>query len=246
MVGSYWCALKGGRRGFSVLWPGFLEAGETPEEAVLREVAEELGLKGHIVDFLGHYDFSEKNQTIVAYHVRATGMLVLGEEIAEVKVLPLEKVRPWDTGTGPAVKEFFKRRAQGGSMEHRVVPSGEQLVLALYVRDLGTSCRFFQDFGFQLSRRDGPFAELRWEDSLLFVVERPEVTPPDQPVGNIRVVVHDVDALYEKAQHLGYPIVTPLGDRYYGLRDFIVAGPDGIHLRFAAFLPAATKDSERR
>lgn len=47
--------------------------------------------------------FSEKNQTIVAYHVRAAGTLVPGEEIAEVKVLPPEKGRPWDAGMGPAV-----------------------------------------------------------------------------------------------------------------------------------------------
>ncbi len=113
------------------------------------------------------------------------------------------------------------------------VPPGEQLVLAVYVRDLQRSVRFFTDFGSQLSRTDGPFAELRWEESLLFLVEQEGVTPPERPVGNIRVVVPDVDALYEWAQRLGAEIVTEIGDRYYGMRDFVVAGPDGIHLRFA-------------
>uniref|UniRef100_A0A831ZYD0 NUDIX domain-containing protein n=1 Tax=Desulfacinum infernum TaxID=35837 RepID=A0A831ZYD0_9BACT len=213
---------------------GFQEAGETPEEGILREVREELGLEGRIVDFLGHYAFAEKNQTIAAFHVRAEGPLVPGDEIAEVKALPPEKVKPWDAGTGPAVKEFLKRRMGGMAME-RVVPSGEQLVLAVYVQDLEKSCRFFVDFGFVVSRRDGPFVELRWEDALLFLVERPEAKPPETPVGNIRVMVSDVEAIYEKARQSGYPIVTPLADRYYGLKDFVVAGPDGIHLRFATF-----------
>jgi NADH pyrophosphatase NudC (nudix superfamily) len=34
---------------------GFLEKGETPEQAVLREVEEELGLKGEIVEYIGYY-----------------------------------------------------------------------------------------------------------------------------------------------------------------------------------------------
>ncbi|MEJ5366310.1 MAG: NUDIX domain-containing protein [Desulfosoma sp.] len=225
---------KGWPRRFFGIVAGFLEAGETPEEGILREVREELGLQGRIVDFLGHYAFAEKNQTIAAYHVRAEGNLVPGDEIAEVKILPPEKVKPWDAGTGPAVKEFLRRRMGGAAVE-RYVPPGEQLVLAVYVQDLGKSCRFFQDFGFVLSRRDGPFVELRWEDSLLFLVERPEAKPPETPVGNIRVMVPDVEAIYERARKSGHPIVTPLADRYYGLKDFVVAGPDGIHLRFATF-----------
>ncbi len=224
---------KGWPRRFFGIVAGFLEAGETPEEGILREVQEELGLQGRIVDFLGHFAFVEKNQTIVAYHVQAEGTMVPGDEIAEVKILPPEEIKPWDAGTGPAVKEFLKRRTERKAME-RCVPPGEQLVLAVYVQDLEKSCRFFTDFGFLVSRRDGPFVELRWEDSLLFLVERPDAEPPLKPVGNVRVMVPDVDALYERARQLGYPVVTPLGDRYYGLRDFVVAGPDGIHLRFAA------------
>src|SRR5262249_38684780 len=36
---------------------GFLEKGESPEEGVLREVKEEVGLKGEIVSFIGAYAF---------------------------------------------------------------------------------------------------------------------------------------------------------------------------------------------
>ena len=43
---------------------GFLEKGETPEDSVLREVKEELGLEGQIVDFVGYYSFTLRNQLI--------------------------------------------------------------------------------------------------------------------------------------------------------------------------------------
>ncbi|SMC22923.1 Glyoxalase-like domain-containing protein [Desulfacinum hydrothermale DSM 13146] len=117
------------------------------------------------------------------------------------------------------------------------VPAGEQLVLAIYVRNLERSARFFTDFGFVINRRDGVFMELRWDDSLLFLVEMPDVKPPEGAIGNVRVVVEDVDGIYEKARALGHEIVTDIGDRYYGMRDFVVAGPDGINLRFAALRP---------
>jgi len=91
---------------------GFLEANETPEEGILREVEEELSLKGRIADFLGVYSFFKKNQVIFAYHVKAEGDIVLGDELEEAKLLPPEKVKPWDAGTGPALKEFLARRAR--------------------------------------------------------------------------------------------------------------------------------------
>ena len=52
---------------------GFLEKGESPEEGVLREVREELGLRGEVISFIGAYPFAEMNQVILAYHVRAHG-----------------------------------------------------------------------------------------------------------------------------------------------------------------------------
>src|SRR5881227_225784 len=61
---------------------GFLEKGESPEDGVLREVREELGLRGDIVSFIGAYAFPENNQVILAYHVRAHGDIELGEELA--------------------------------------------------------------------------------------------------------------------------------------------------------------------
>ncbi len=91
---------------------GFLENGETPENGALREVKEELGLDAEIVSFLGHYPFELRNQIIFAYHVRAEGEITLGEELESIKVLPPEEIRPWDVGTGPALKDWLAGRTK--------------------------------------------------------------------------------------------------------------------------------------
>lgn len=93
---------------------GFLEKGETPEEGVLREVKEEVGLRGEIISFIGAYAFLEMNQVILAYHVRAHGEIVIGEEIAGVKAVPPDKLRPWPLGTGHAVRDWLAARGRLG------------------------------------------------------------------------------------------------------------------------------------
>lgn len=89
---------------------GFLEKGESPEEGVLREVKEEVGLKGEIVSLIGAYPFAEMNQVILAYHVRGHGDIALGDEIAGVKAVPPDKLRPWPLGTGHAVRDWLAAR----------------------------------------------------------------------------------------------------------------------------------------
>jgi ADP-ribose pyrophosphatase YjhB (NUDIX family) len=86
---------------------GFLERGETPEAATLRELKEELGLDGEIVAMIGVYAFVEMHQLIVAYHVRATGTVRLGDELADYKRVPPDRLKPWPMGTGHAVRDWL-------------------------------------------------------------------------------------------------------------------------------------------
>ena len=96
---------------FFGLVTGFLEAGETPEQGVLRELKEELDLDGDVVALVGVYAFEMRNELIIAYHVRATGTLKLGAELIDFKKFAPEKLRAWDFGTGLAVRDWLKRRA---------------------------------------------------------------------------------------------------------------------------------------
>lgn len=86
---------------------GFLERGETAAEAVVREVKEELNLDGEIISFVGVYSFFEMNQVILAYHIRATGEVRLGEELIDYKRVPPEQLKPWPMGTGAAVRDWL-------------------------------------------------------------------------------------------------------------------------------------------
>jgi NADH pyrophosphatase NudC (nudix superfamily) len=99
-------------REFYGLITGFLEQGETPEDAVLRELEEELGLIGTIVSMIGVYAFFRFNQLIVVYHIRAEGVIVLGEELSAIKRVPPDRLEPWPAGTGLAVRDWLARRTE--------------------------------------------------------------------------------------------------------------------------------------
>ncbi|MGD0288092.1 MAG: VOC family protein [Candidatus Binataceae bacterium] len=123
------------------------------------------------------------------------------------------------------------------------IEAGEQLVAEFYVREIARARDFLRAFGFELVREESNFAELRWERSLIFlecVENYPE--PPAMPVANIRVMVPDVDDYWRKALANGARVLRPIDNRDYGLRDFTIAGPHGIALRFATTL---TRTSHR-
>ena len=90
---------------------GFLEPEESPEEAARREVGEELGLAVGESRLIGAYPFARMNQVIIAYHMLASGEIVLDSaELAGFKLVPVDKLRPWEFGTGAAVKDFLAAR----------------------------------------------------------------------------------------------------------------------------------------
>ena len=88
---------------------GFLEAGETPEAGVLREVKEETNLDGEVVSLVGVYPFEMRNEVIIAFHVKTTGEVKLNDELAAYKLIPKEKLRGWPMGTGLAVEAWVAR-----------------------------------------------------------------------------------------------------------------------------------------
>lgn len=89
---------------------GFLEKKESPQDAILRELKEELSLDGEIFGFVGNYAFFRNNQIILVYHIRARGEIVLGDELAAYKLVPPDQLQPWPLGTGPALKDWLDRR----------------------------------------------------------------------------------------------------------------------------------------
>ena len=84
--------------GMFSLVTGYLERNETAEQAVLREVKEEIGLDATVQEFLGCYSLTEKNQIILAHWVMATGVLKTGSEIVEVKILTRDELKLWQFG----------------------------------------------------------------------------------------------------------------------------------------------------
>jgi catechol 2,3-dioxygenase-like lactoylglutathione lyase family enzyme len=127
----------------------------------------------------------------------------------------------------------------------KYVPPIEQLVTEIVVTDITRSTDFYRRLGFELLRDAGDFVELTWDDHRLYLAEIsafPEIVvtelpaPPKFPIANVRVMVPNVDDRWRVANEIGARIVVPLGDRYYGLRDFTLADPDGFGIRFASKL----------
>ncbi len=93
---------------FYALITGFLEKQDpSPEEAIAREVLEELGLQAQAAHFIGHYRFERLNQIILAYHVPATGVITLNEELIDYKRIPPAKARYWPASTGLALRDWL-------------------------------------------------------------------------------------------------------------------------------------------
>ncbi len=105
---------KGWPAGMFGLVTGFLERGESPEEAVVREVKEELGLNAALRELVGIYPFFQKNQLILAYDLIAEGEITLNDELEEIRRVSPDKLKAWSFGTGLAVQGWLdKRKAEG-------------------------------------------------------------------------------------------------------------------------------------
>lgn len=95
---------------FFGLIPGLMDAGETPEDGMRREIAEETGLAEESLARLGVWDFQHMNPVIMAYHARARGDIQLSPELAEYKLLAPDQRRCWPQGTGQARTSWLRQR----------------------------------------------------------------------------------------------------------------------------------------
>jgi NADH pyrophosphatase NudC (nudix superfamily) len=90
---------------------GFMEAGETPEEGISREIQEETNLQVSALKLVGVYDFQRMNQIIIAYHAVASGVVKLSPELVEYKLCNFDELVCWPAGTGYALGDWL--RTQG-------------------------------------------------------------------------------------------------------------------------------------
>jgi len=123
----------------------------------------------------------------------------------------------------------------------------------IFVPDVDTAVEFFTaKLGFAAGRvaHDGPggttdFAVVAFERSVLLVamdayylnMGAKELEPRGRAI-DTRIVVRDVDAVYERAKANGVRIVHDIADRPYGLRDFVLQDPWGFRWRFATPIAA--------
>ena len=89
---------------------GFMEAGETPQEGIAREIKEETSLDVSALELVGVYDFQRMNQVIIAYHAVAHGAVRLSPELLEYRLVKPADVQCWKAGTGYALADWLRSR----------------------------------------------------------------------------------------------------------------------------------------
>jgi NADH pyrophosphatase NudC (nudix superfamily) len=89
---------------------GFMEAGETPQDGIRREIKEETNLDVTALDLVGAYDFQRMNQVIIAYHAIAEGEVRLSPELVDWRLYEPHELKCWPAGTGYALADWLRSR----------------------------------------------------------------------------------------------------------------------------------------
>jgi NADH pyrophosphatase NudC (nudix superfamily) len=111
---------------FYGLVTGFMEAGETPEEGIAREVAEETSLTVESLSLIGVYEFLRMNQVIIAYHAAARGEIVLSPELVSYRLFAPAAINCWPAGTGRALADWL--RSRGIEPKWMELPPGKRAI----------------------------------------------------------------------------------------------------------------------
>ena len=89
---------------------GFMEAGETPQEGIAREIKEETNLETSELDLIGVYDFKRMNQVIIAYHAVCHGEVKLSPELVDYRLYAFDQLKCWPAGTGYALADWLRSK----------------------------------------------------------------------------------------------------------------------------------------
>jgi NADH pyrophosphatase NudC (nudix superfamily) len=89
---------------------GFMEAGETPQEGIAREIKEETNLETTALDLIGVYDFQRMNQVIIAYHAICHGEVKLSPELVDYRLYAFDQLKCWPAGTGYALADWLRSK----------------------------------------------------------------------------------------------------------------------------------------
>jgi catechol 2,3-dioxygenase-like lactoylglutathione lyase family enzyme len=117
----------------------------------------------------------------------------------------------------------------------------------LVVRDIERSIRFYCDvLDFELDKHvpdQAPFifASVRGGGIEVFLNQQETVIEEypafrDVPIGGtltLYVAMQGVDELHQEVQQRGIPVLMPLETKFYGVREFAIADPDGYILTLA-------------
>jgi predicted enzyme related to lactoylglutathione lyase len=128
---------------------------------------------------------------------------------------------------------------------------GPRLRLELFVEDVGASIAFYtRVLAFEVARHEpDDYASLRLGDVVLGigpVAKLPEgggyfgrdISAHRRGLGvEIVLEVEDVDGWRDRVAASGHPILEPLQERPWGLRDFRFSDPDGYYLRVTSREP---------
>ena len=106
---------------------GFVELGESVEEAAHRETREEMGIEVELGPLVGVYSRSEERIVLVVFEATALGTPVPSEEASEVRAFAPDEL-PWDElafwSTEVALGDLVGRGPQGDSRSRAQPPSG--------------------------------------------------------------------------------------------------------------------------
>ncbi len=89
---------------------GFMEAGESPQDGIKREVKEETNLDVASLSLIGAYEFLRMNQVIIAYAVQAHGEVKLSPELVDYRLYGFDEVKCWPAGTGYALADWLRSK----------------------------------------------------------------------------------------------------------------------------------------